>query len=216
MFLGNIGCLRAESAIAGCPTLWRKESCCQHATDQPARPSGPELHGNIPSPGIGGSEAPRMGTADQTELLCPNTLYKLPRIARMCGSSQRCAQHGIPTRIVLMNNQLNDQVAERPSGARQGAVRALRRQLRMRRKLITLSKVCSLMTLLQRRRKGSGDLPGLQSRRFGPSRAEWWIRLPHASAKSEQKKSQREQRTHPLPNAQGAGHPLLRLLSRTG
>src|SRR5579883_2522912 len=33
-----------------------------------------------------------------------------------------------------------------------------------------------------RRRKGSGDLPGLQSRRFGPSRVEWWIRLPHASA----------------------------------
>jgi hypothetical protein len=39
------------------------------------------------------------------------------------------------------------------------------------------------MMLLQRRgRKGSGDLPGLQSRRFGPSRVEWWIRLPHASA----------------------------------
>src|SRR6266481_4116233 len=34
-----------------------------------------------------------------------------------------------------------------------------------------------------RGRKGSGDLPGLQSRRFGPSRVEWWIRLPHASAK---------------------------------
>src|SRR6266700_1890492 len=33
-----------------------------------------------------------------------------------------------------------------------------------------------------RRRKGSGDLPGLQSRRFGPSRVEWWVRLPHASA----------------------------------
>src|SRR5438874_13526225 len=33
-----------------------------------------------------------------------------------------------------------------------------------------------------RRRKGSGDLPGLQSRRFGSSRAEWWVRLPHASA----------------------------------
>src|SRR5712664_1004802 len=33
-----------------------------------------------------------------------------------------------------------------------------------------------------RGRKGSGDLPGLQSRRFGPSRVEWWIRLPHASA----------------------------------
>src|SRR5215468_3991201 len=32
-------------------------------------------------------------------------------------------------------------------------------------------------------RKGSGDLPGLQSRRFGPSRVEWWIRLPHAPAK---------------------------------
>ena len=30
---------------------------------------------------------------------------------------------------------------------------------------------------------GSGDLPGLQSRRFDPSRVEWWIRLPHASAK---------------------------------
>jgi hypothetical protein len=29
---------------------------------------------------------------------------------------------------------------------------------------------------------GSGDLPGLQSRRFVPSRVEWWIRLPHASA----------------------------------
>jgi hypothetical protein len=29
---------------------------------------------------------------------------------------------------------------------------------------------------------GSGDLPGLQSRRFFPSRVEWWIRLPHASA----------------------------------
>src|SRR6266478_8480037 len=35
-----------------------------------------------------------------------------------------------------------------------------------------------------RGRKGSGDLPGLQSRRFGSSRAEWWVRLPHASAKS--------------------------------
>src|SRR6266436_4465465 len=35
-----------------------------------------------------------------------------------------------------------------------------------------------------RGRKGSGDLPGLQSRRFGPSRVEWWIRLPHASANS--------------------------------
>ena len=34
------------------------------------------------------------------------------------------------------------------------------------------------------RRMGSGDLPGLQSRRFGSSRVEWWIRLPHASAKS--------------------------------
>ena len=34
-----------------------------------------------------------------------------------------------------------------------------------------------------RGRKGSGDLRGLQSRRFGPSRVEWWIRLPHASAK---------------------------------
>src|SRR5712692_11160165 len=34
-----------------------------------------------------------------------------------------------------------------------------------------------------RRRKRSGDLPGLQSRRFGPSRVEWWVRLPHASAK---------------------------------
>src|SRR6266852_9288768 len=33
-----------------------------------------------------------------------------------------------------------------------------------------------------RGRKGSGDLPGLQSRRFGPSRVEWWVRLPHASA----------------------------------
>jgi hypothetical protein len=33
-----------------------------------------------------------------------------------------------------------------------------------------------------RRRKGSGDLRGLQSRRFGPSRVEWWVRLPHASA----------------------------------
>src|SRR5882672_974988 len=33
-----------------------------------------------------------------------------------------------------------------------------------------------------RGRKGSGDLRGLQSRRFGPSRVEWWIRLPHASA----------------------------------
>ena len=41
------------------------------------------------------------------------------------------------------------------------------------------------MMFLQRRgRKGSGDLPGLQSRRFGPSRVEWWIRLPHASANS--------------------------------
>jgi hypothetical protein len=34
----------------------------------------------------------------------------------------------------------------------------------------------------QRRRKGSGDFPGLQSRRFVPSRIEWWVRLPHASA----------------------------------
>ena len=38
--------------------------------------------------------------------------------------------------------------------------------------------------ILRRGRKGSGDLPGLQSRRFGPSRVEWWIRLPHASAKN--------------------------------
>src|SRR5437588_8466752 len=36
--------------------------------------------------------------------------------------------------------------------------------------------------LRTRRRKGSGDLPGLQSWRFGPSRVEWWVRLPHASA----------------------------------
>src|SRR6266705_1545734 len=35
-----------------------------------------------------------------------------------------------------------------------------------------------------RRRIWSGDLPGLQSRRFGPSRVEWWVRLPHASANS--------------------------------
>src|SRR5712692_10201102 len=35
-----------------------------------------------------------------------------------------------------------------------------------------------------RGRKGSGDLPGLQSRRFGPLRVEWWVRLPHASANS--------------------------------
>src|SRR5206468_12356002 len=34
----------------------------------------------------------------------------------------------------------------------------------------------------QRRRKGSGDLPGLQSRRFDSSRVESWIRLTHASA----------------------------------
>src|SRR5207249_3692975 len=34
-----------------------------------------------------------------------------------------------------------------------------------------------------RRRNWSGDLPGLQSRRFGPSRVEWWVRLPHASAR---------------------------------
>jgi len=39
-----------------------------------------------------------------------------------------------------------------------------------------------MMGLQRRRRKGSGDLPGLQSRRFDPSRVEWWIRLPHASA----------------------------------
>ncbi len=39
------------------------------------------------------------------------------------------------------------------------------------------------MVLQHRRRKGSGDLPGLQSRRFGPLRVEWWVRLPHASAK---------------------------------
>jgi TonB family protein len=31
-------------------------------------------------------------------------------------------------------------------------------------------------------RKGSGDLPGLQSRRRVPSRNGWWIRLPHAPA----------------------------------
>ncbi len=37
--------------------------------------------------------------------------------------------------------------------------------------------------LLRRRRKGSGDPPGLQSRRSGPSRVGWWVRLPHASAK---------------------------------
>ncbi len=34
-----------------------------------------------------------------------------------------------------------------------------------------------------RRRKGSGDSPGLQSRRFDRLPAEWWVRLPHASAK---------------------------------
>src|SRR6266404_1273343 len=47
------------------------------------------------------------------------------------------------------------------------------------------SRVTSLEIQLyfSRGRKGSGDLPGLQSRRFGPSRVEWWIRLPHASAK---------------------------------
>ena len=39
----------------------------------------------------------------------------------------------------------------------------------------------NLYTLIWKR-KGSGDLPGLQSRRFGPSRVEWWVRLPHASA----------------------------------
>src|SRR5260370_8094802 len=32
-----------------------------------------------------------------------------------------------------------------------------------------------------RRRKGSEDFPGLQSRRFAPYRTELWIRLPHAS-----------------------------------
>jgi hypothetical protein len=42
----------------------------------------------------------------------------------------------------------------------------------------------AMMIRSQRRRKGSGDLPGLQSRRFGSSRVEWWVRLPHASAKS--------------------------------
>src|ERR1700684_2629709 len=42
--------------------------------------------------------------------------------------------------------------------------------------------VCYDDALLQRRRKGSGDPPVLQSRRFGPSRVEWWVRLPHASA----------------------------------
>jgi len=117
-------------------------------------------------------------------------LYKLAWIKVLCDSSQGCTQHRSPTRMVLMNSQLNDQVAVRPSGARAGIVRALRRELRKSCKLSTVSKVCSLMTLLQRRRKGSGDLPGLQSRRFGPSRVEWWIRLPHASARSEQKKSQ--------------------------
>src|SRR3984957_5009293 len=37
-----------------------------------------------------------------------------------------------------------------------------------------------------RRRKWSGDCRGLQSRRFGPSRIEWWVRLPHASATNRQ------------------------------
>ena len=78
-------------------------------------------------------------------------------------------------------------VAKRPSTAGQGIVPALRSQLRISRKLSTLGKACSRMILLQRRRMGSGDLPGLQSRRSGPSRAEWWIRLPHASAISEHK-----------------------------
>jgi hypothetical protein len=45
------------------------------------------------------------------------------------------------------------------------------------------SSSCCVIGLQLRRRKGSGDLPGLQSRRFGSSRVEWWIRLPHASAK---------------------------------
>ena len=101
-----------------------------------------------------------------------------------------CAR-GNPTRIVLIDELLNGWVTEGQSAGRQGIVRALRGGLRIRRKLSTLSKVCSLMTLLQRGRKGSGDLPGLQSRRSGPSRAEWWIRLPHASARSERKKRQR-------------------------
>lgn len=30
-------------------------------------------------------------------------------------------------------------------------------------------------------------LPGLARRRFDPSRAEWWIRLPHAPANDEEK-----------------------------
>src|SRR5208337_3900079 len=89
MLLGNIGGLRAGSAAAACRTLWRKEPCSQQATDQPARPSGPKLHYNIPSPGIGGSEAPRMGTADQTELLCPMTIYKLRLVTGLCDSSQQ-------------------------------------------------------------------------------------------------------------------------------
>src|SRR5882757_10062159 len=42
-----------------------------------------------------------------------------------------------------------------------------------------------------RRRKGSGDLHGLQSRRFGLSRTEWWVRLPHASANSFRRRTKR-------------------------
>src|SRR5580704_15424206 len=55
------------------------------------------------------------------------------------------------------------------------------------------------MMFLQRRgRKGSGDLPGLQSRRFDPSRAEWWIRLPHASASLVISKGQRRRADPPF------------------
>jgi hypothetical protein len=51
--------------------------------------------------------------------------------------------------------------------------------------------------------------PGLQSRRFDPSRVEWWIRLPHAFAKLRNKD---EEKTHPLQKAQRVGHPR-RLIS---
>jgi hypothetical protein len=125
---------------------------------------------------------------------------------------------GNPTRIVLID-KLRISAAALTKGRRalgKGTVRALRGGLRIRRNLSTLSKVCSLMTLLRRGRKGSGDLPGLQSRRSGPSRAEWWIRLPHASARSERKKRQRGRADPSFAKTARVGHPLLCLLQPHG
>src|SRR2546430_1451907 len=76
-----------------------------------------------------------------------------------------------------------------------GSIRRTRQILEGPRRSPVISRCCAYLTACApvstflndvveslRRRIWSGDLPGLQSRRFGPSRVEWWVRLPHASA----------------------------------